>query len=176
MGVLLFEKTKEITENVSKLTGITPDNKITAKRLKENLDSLTFMLNMKLSLLEHTASNGFSVASYLDCKAKTALELSEKQSPHKGKKKSASEAKMEVPSDIGNANLFNSLVKWRREKASELNVPAYVVLQQKALICISNATPQTIDELKKIPYFGAKSIEKYGTEIINIIQDISKID
>lgn len=171
-----FEKTKEITENVSKLTGINPDNKITAKRLKENLDSLTFMLNMKLSLLEHTASNGFSVASYLDCKAKTALELSEKQSPHKGKKKSASEAKMEVPSDIGNAKLLNSLVKWRREKAAELNVPAYVVLQQKALICISNAAPQTIDELKKIPYFGAKSIEKYGTEIINIIQDISKTD
>lgn len=167
-------KTEEVTANIKKLIGIEPDNKVTAKRLKDNMDSLTFMLNMKLALLQYVGNNGFSVASYLEHKAKTALELSDKENKPKSRRKSTTETKMEVPSDIGDAKLFIRLVQWRREKASELNVPAYVVLQQKALICMSNAIPKNMDELKKIPYFGAKSIEKYGTEILDLIQKYAK--
>lgn len=167
-------KTEEVTANIKKLIGIEPDNKVTAKRLKDNMDSLTFMLSMKLALLQYVGNNGFSVASYLEHKAKTALELSDKENKPKSRRKSTTETKMEVPSDIGDAKLFIRLVQWRREKASELNVPAYVVLQQKALICMSNAIPKNMDELKKIPYFGAKSIEKYGTEILDLIQKYAK--
>ena len=61
---------------------------------------------------------------------------------------------MEVPADILHPGLYSALVAWRRSEATARNVPAYVVLQQKALLGISNLLPQDLPSLLRVPYFG----------------------
>ena len=49
-------------------------------------------------------------------------------------------------------------------------MPAYVIMQQKALMGIVNLLPDTPQALEAVPYFGAKGVEKYGLEILGIIR------
>ena len=51
-----------------------------------------------------------------------------------------------------------------------MNVPAYVIMQQKALMGIVNLLPDSPRALEAIPYFGAKGVERYGLEILGIIR------
>lgn len=51
-----------------------------------------------------------------------------------------------------------------------MNVPAYVIMQQKALMGIVNLLPDSPRALEAIPYFGAKVVERYGLEILGIIR------
>ena len=39
-------------------------------------------------------------------------------------------------------------------------MPAYVIMQQKALMGIVNLLPDTPQALEAVPYFGAKGVEK----------------
>ncbi len=49
-------------------------------------------------------------------------------------------------------------------------MPAYVIMQQKALMGIVNLLPDTPQALEAVPYFGAKGVEKYGLEILGIVR------
>lgn len=62
------------------------------------------------------------------------------------------------------------MVNWRYKKAKVEAVPAYLVLQQKALLGIANLLPDTPDALKNVPYFGEKGHEKYGSELLEIVR------
>ena len=53
-------------------------------------------------------------------------------------------------------------------------MPAYVIMQQKALMGIVNLLPDTPAALEAIPYFGAKGVEKYGLEILGIVRKYMK--
>ena len=48
-------------------------------------------------------------------------------------------------------------------------LPAYTILQQKALIGVANLLPTTKADLKVIPYLGDKSIENYGDELLALV-------
>ena len=74
-------------------------------------------------------------------------------------------------SDNIHPELFASLLKWRNLKAKELNLPAYTILQQKALLGISNALPSNNTQLASIAYMGERSIEKYGIEILYLVEE-----
>ena len=89
----------------------------------------------------------------------------------KGEKRKASSVsqKVEVPSDILHPELFKHLVKWRYDKSREKLLPAYTILQQKALIGVANLLPTTKADLKVIPYLGDKSIENYGDELLALV-------
>ena len=77
---------------------------------------------------------------------------------------------MEVPTDILHPELYRALSEWRTAKTREMNVPAYVIMQQKALMGIVNLLPDSPRALEAIPYFGAKGVERYGLEILGIIR------
>ena len=49
-------------------------------------------------------------------------------------------------------------------------MPAYVIMQQKALMGIVNLLPDTPQALEAVPYFGAKGVEKYGHENLGIVR------
>ena len=50
-----------------------------------------------------------------------------------------------------------------------MGVPAYAVLQQKALIGIANTIPSSGKELFRVPGVGKKVLERYGSQIMEIL-------
>ena len=78
---------------------------------------------------------------------------------------------MDVSTDIKNPELYANLRKWRNELASERDLPAYTILQQKALIGIANSMPTNSRELLAIPGIGKKIIANYGAILLEIVQN-----
>ena len=49
-------------------------------------------------------------------------------------------------------------------------LPVYTVIQQKAILGISNLLPSDKAMLVRIPYFGKKGVEKYGDVILEMVR------
>ena len=77
----------------------------------------------------------------------------------------------DVTADDGNPRLYSELTEWRRAEAARLGIPAYMVMQQKALLGICRHVPRTKDMLCRIPYMGKRGVEKYGEEILRIVRE-----
>ena len=75
--------------------------------------------------------------------------------------------------EIKNDDLKNILIKYRLEKSHEEQIPAYCIFQNKVIDGIVNILPNTKEELLSISGFGKNKIEKYGDDIIKIINDFS---
>ena len=96
-------------------------------------------------------------------------------SPKSKERKPKPDAKFtDVSMDIQHPELFERLRAWRNAEAARLNLPAYTVLAQKALIGISNLLPLDKTMLLRIPYIGKKSVEKYGDEILEKVRAYQK--
>ena len=147
------------------------DNKTLKKRVDETTDKFRHAVSLKHSLLEHVREHGFQTGDYLKRKAILALEAEEDETsaPAKKSAKKSKEAKLEVPEDILYPNLYKHITTWRGKKAKEAGLPAYCILQQKAVLGIVNLLPDTPKALHRIPYLGKVSIEKYGDELLEII-------
>lgn len=68
-----------------------------------------------------------------------------------------------------NKELFERLKVWRRIKANKENVKPYIIFSDSSLIEIVNILPKNLEELKEIRGVGEKKLQKYGEEIIDII-------
>lgn len=147
------------------------DNKTLKKRVDETTDKFRHAVSLKHSLLEHVKEHGFQTGDYLKRKAILALETEEDETsaPAKKSAKKSKETKLEVPEDILYPNLYKHITTWRGKKAREAGLPAYCILQQKAVLGIVNLLPDTPKALHRIPYLGKVSIEKYGDELLEII-------
>ena len=147
------------------------DNKTLKKRVDETIDKFRHAVSLKHSLLEHVREHGFQTGDYLKRKAILALEAEEEETsaPAKKSAKESKETKLEVPEDILYPNLYKHITTWRGKKAKEAGLPAYCILQQKAVLGIVNLLPDTPKALHRIPYLGKVSIEKYGDELLEII-------
>lgn len=147
------------------------DNKTLKKRVDETTDKFHHAVSLKHSLLEHVKKHGFQTGDYLKRKAILALEAEEDETlvPAKKSAKKSKETKLEVPEDILYPNLYKHITTWRGKKAKEAGLPAYCILQQKAILGIVNLLPDTPKALHRIPYLGKVSIEKYGDELLDII-------
>lgn len=148
------------------------DNKEVKRRTDAALDELRELLACKGKLLEHVAKNGFILSEYLCCKSVATLGEEGADSGGAARKKAGTKkaaAKVEVPSDILHPVLYKRLMAWRTRRMREEQVPAYQILQQKALLGIANLLPGSAAELVRIPYFGGRSMEKYGAELLAIV-------
>ena len=65
--------------------------------------------------------------------------------------------------------LLNKLKLWRREQSQDSGVAAYMVASNKALEAAARIKPQTTTQLLGVPGFGAKKVEQFGQQIIDII-------
>jgi ATP-dependent DNA helicase RecQ len=61
---------------------------------------------------------------------------------------------------------FQNLRRWRKEKADELDVPAFVILADKSLRDLAQKNPKNLDDLKKIYGIGEAKLEKFGWDIL----------
>jgi superfamily II DNA helicase RecQ len=65
--------------------------------------------------------------------------------------------------------VFKKLKSWRYLKAKRLNIKPYSIAKDTALISAVKIKPKSEEELLKIKGFGAINAEKYGKDILRII-------
>lgn len=84
----------------------------------------------------------------------------------------AEEQAKQVAPELGPADpeLFEALRTWRKQLATEQGVPPYIIAHDKTLSALSAIKPQSQNELLKVPGFGPKKVETYGTDIVRVIQ------
>ena len=85
------------------------------------------------------------------------------------KRQEAKAAATQKTSDVLHPELYDRLVEWRNSEASRMGVPVYTVIQQKAILGISNLLPADKAMLIRVPYFGKKGLEKYGDIILEMV-------
>ena len=66
--------------------------------------------------------------------------------------------------------VFDKLRAWRAKRAKEDNVPAYVVMHDATLRAIAQAMPDSIDDMYGISGLGEKRIERFGDEILELLE------
>ncbi|WP_346862130.1 helix-turn-helix domain-containing protein [uncultured Draconibacterium sp.] len=139
------------------------DNKAVKKQLKHTIDNLLTEVETKLAGFE-VCKEGFDVKVLLNEQAKASLDTKSA----KGKAKKAKP--IQDLENIPHLELYKTLRAWRYEKSSESGIPAYMIFSQKALIELVNYLPIDTKSLQLINGLGAKKIENYGADILQIIQ------
>lgn len=74
-----------------------------------------------------------------------------------------------APADPASGELRDRLKHWRRERSSTDGVPAYVVFNDRTLDELVEFSPTDVRTLKRIHGIGAAKIEKYGTELLEVL-------
>ncbi len=136
------------------------------KSVKESLERTRKEGVIKLACLKNVMS-GFDTGSYLDARAKAALDIPEVRSHSRKSKEDTSGV-------IRHPGLFVLLKEWRNVKAREMALPHYMILHQKAMVALSNDLPQSIPALKLVKGMGKKKSEKFGEELLDIIISFCK--
>lgn len=66
---------------------------------------------------------------------------------------------------------FQLLREWRKAKAQELDVPAFIVFGDKTLRELAKKNPFRIEDLKEINGIGDSKFEKFGIDIIEVLKE-----
>ena len=69
-------------------------------------------------------------------------------------------------------NKFNLLKQWRNERANQDGLPPYMIAQNESLMQIAAARIETVEDFLGIKGFGEKRAQKYGEEILNILNSL----
>lgn len=63
--------------------------------------------------------------------------------------------------------IFEILRMWRKEKARELDVPAFIVFSDRTLRHMAQVQPRRTEDLKQIYGLGDTKIERFGAELLS---------
>ncbi|MFD1556737.1 DNA helicase RecQ [Paraburkholderia silviterrae] len=66
---------------------------------------------------------------------------------------------------------WERLRMWRTETAKSEGVPAYVIFHDATLAEIARNGPESVDELRDIPGIGARKLERFGEELVEVVGD-----
>lgn len=151
------------------------DSKVTSKNVNEHGDALLEALNVKVACLEAVKKHGYSILTVQRAKVDMLLNRSRGEKPEKEKKKGR-ERSTPKPSKLTGGNNMNqdllvALRNWRALKAEELKLPVYIIMRQAALHAIATNMPRTIADLKRQIGIGSKTVERYGAELLDIVND-----
>ncbi|MBC8756949.1 HRDC domain-containing protein [Kordia sp. YSTF-M3] len=153
------EHTKQhIATILSTLTYAT-DNKAVEKDFERQLKDVEDKLAIKTKILE-ALSNTFSTENYLKIRANSILEVSE-----------IKVVKREIATSTEHEELFENLRLFRLSISSSENIPPFQIFTQKSLFEMCELLPATPKQLKKIHGMGKVRVEKYGEEILEIINE-----
>lgn len=87
------------------------------------------------------------------------------------KKPVAKGKKLELDMDLDEIQQkrYEKLRSWRKEKAKQMDVPAFVVFSDQTLKHLSIRNPQTLDEMREIYGFGEMKLEKFGWDVLEVL-------
>ncbi len=142
------------------------DNKAVRRLVSEAIERTRKEGVKKIACL-HAVQSGFTIHKYLDAKDKSEIEVPPVRS----------RSEKSVYDDSGvikHPALFRELKEWRNVKASEMELPHYMILHQKTMLTLANFTPQSMPELKMVKGMGKKKAEKFGEELLDIITSYCK--
>jgi hypothetical protein len=105
----------------------------------------------------------FSLTSFLQHKIKYTQPKTSLTCYASGKKQSYS--------DIPNEELFQTLKRWRDMTCEHNNLPIYMLANHATLTEIATFLPFTKKDLLKIGGFGKVKVDKYGHEIIDMVEE-----
>ncbi|MDR3236704.1 MAG: HRDC domain-containing protein [Prevotellaceae bacterium] len=147
------------------------DNKAVKKQLTDVAAHLENDARLKYDSLCACLS-GFDLSKFLHAKAIAAIQKEKvktkektKETPRENRNSPAVES-----TDIAHPVLFQQLRSWRMEKATELNMPPYIIFSQKALYELIQYMPTNRKSLLQINGIGQVKFEKFGADIIEIIR------
>ncbi len=87
-------------------------------------------------------------------------------------KKSKTALPFEVPRlNAAEEVRFQALREWRKQKATELDVPAFVIFGDKTLRDVAQKRPKNLEDLKKIYGIGEAKLEKFGWDLLAALTD-----
>lgn len=136
------------------------ENKVIRKAYQTAYDRLMADAQVKKSCLESCRS-GFVLSSYLETRAKAAIEKQEVKRKAKPKEQATRQ---------GSDSLYRRLREWRDELAEEMQVEPYRVLNVKALKAIADTLPGNERQLLAIKGVGPKKLEQFGDELLEMLQ------
>jgi superfamily II DNA helicase RecQ len=62
------------------------------------------------------------------------------------------------------------LDNYRKRTARSLKWKTYMVFQRKVVLAIDREEPDSLDALAKIPGLGPAKIERFGTDILDLVR------
>lgn len=199
-GASYFLKQLSDVDMFVKKLDITTENKELSRRVDEYISMLKTSLADKLHLLRFVIDNGFEANKYMREKTKIAVEGVEDDNRKGGqaagrksrrRKTQAGMAGDETEPDAsaasnatadgqkrrkGNAKVLEALIAWRRDKALQTKMPAFCIMKTESLEAIADTMPKSSDELVGLSSIGQRRAEKYGKEIIDIVDSLRSAD
>ena len=138
------------------------EHKETANIINEQLQQLYLSINATVYYLQYCKAP-FSITQFLQHKLQWVLPRVNITCYASGKK--------QIVSDIANTELYDTLRRWRDAICAETDLPIYMVANQASLKEISTYLPLTKKDLMLLSGFGRAKAEKYGDEILDIVED-----
>ncbi len=84
----------------------------------------------------------------------------------KAPKKSAKKSSKDVVLDRDQEARFQTLRAWRKTKAQELDLPAFVVFSDQTLRNVAIKNPSNLEELRDVHGIGDQKLEKFGWDLL----------
>ncbi len=153
----LEEHMSEILNGIS----VETDNRAVRKSVNEALERLRKEAETKLVCLD-AVRPGFEISKYLTARSRAAVEIPAKRS------RPASTVTNTSPV-ISHPELLRLLKEWRNIKAKESDLPHYMILPQKTMVALAALMPRSQQALRLVKGMGKKKSEKYGEEMLEII-------
>jgi PIF1-like helicase/Helix-turn-helix domain/HRDC domain/Helicase len=137
------------------------EHKETATPINEKLNELALAIYTTNYYLQY-CKNPFSITSFLQHKLKYATP--------KYNITCYASGKAEVSIDAANAELYDTLRRWRDMTVKDEDLPIYMVATQDALKEICTYLPLSKRDLLQITGFGKAKVDKYGDIIIDAVE------
>lgn len=157
-----LEQTSTLGNKVLPILDLESDNKEVTKRLADIAERFRTAYHLKQAVLTLVNEKGFDTTAYQKCKVDSVLE--------KPKKKKSVKVE-ETYANIKHPKLIKILTKWRTTHAKEDGLPPYVILTQKSLLAIADQLPRDRKALLKTHGMGVAKVNRYGAEIIQMVED-----
>lgn len=139
---------------------LTTEHKEAASIINEKLNEMAMALHSSSYYMQY-CKEPFSVTGFLQHKLRYTQ-------PPFSLNCYAAEAKEQV-SGIVNAELYETLKRWRNMVCAESGQPIYLVANQASLMEIAAYLPLNKKDLMQISGFGKAKAEKYGDEILEAV-------
>lgn len=139
------------------------DNRQLRKTVNQAVEWLRYRFAIKIACMS-SCREGFSIGLYLETIARAEIDF-KSRTPVKKKAVNLNVQSLEHP------ELFNTLVSWRNDQAEQEEVDRYRILHQRILLKIASVIPDSLDTLLEIKGIGTSTVEKYGTQLVNVVLD-----
>jgi hypothetical protein len=157
-----FEPKFSVFQEAVKNHSLITEHRETATVINDYLNQLFLALYIQNYYLQY-CKQPFSVTTFLQHKIKFAQPRINISCNASGKKQSTS--------DVINAELYDTLKRWRDMICEETGMPIYMIANQNALKEIATYLPFSKKDLMKLSGFGKAKAEKYGDDILDVVKD-----